>query len=29
MCEAALEYVGVKKVVYSDEDGTIQSMRLL
>lgn len=29
MCEAALEYVGVKKVVYSDEDGNIQSMRLI
>jgi len=29
MCEAALEYVGVKKVVYSDENGNIQSMRIV
>jgi hypothetical protein len=25
----ALEYVGVKKVIYSDEDGIIQSMKIL
>jgi len=29
MCEAALVYVGIKKVVYSDENGNIQSMRVL
>ena len=29
MCEAALEYVGIKKVIYSDENGEIQSMRIL
>jgi len=28
MCEAAMRHVGVKKVVYTDRDGTIESMRL-
>jgi tRNA(Arg) A34 adenosine deaminase TadA len=28
MCEAALEFVGVKRVVYSDKDGDIQMMRI-
>lgn len=28
MCEAALEYVGIKKVIYSDKDGDIQTMRI-
>jgi hypothetical protein len=28
MCEAALEYVGIKKVIYSDYNGDIRSMRI-
>lgn len=28
MCENAMRHVGVKKVVYTDRDGTIESMRL-
>ena len=28
MCEAAMQYVGIKKVVYSSEDGKIETMRI-
>jgi deoxycytidylate deaminase len=28
MCEAAMQFVGVKKVVYSNENGGIESMRI-
>ncbi len=28
MCEAAMQYVGIKKVIYSNEDGQIESMRI-
>ena len=28
MCEAAMQFVGVKKVVYSNENGEIESMRI-
>jgi tRNA(Arg) A34 adenosine deaminase TadA len=28
MCEAAMQYVGMKKVVYSSEDGKIETMRI-
>ena len=28
MCEAAMQFVGVKKVVYSNENGDIESMRI-
>jgi deoxycytidylate deaminase len=28
MCEAAMQYVGIKKVVYSNENGDIDSMRI-
>jgi tRNA(Arg) A34 adenosine deaminase TadA len=28
MCDAAMKFVGIKKVVYSTEDGKIESMRI-
>ena len=28
MCEAAMQFVGIKKVVYSSEDGKIETMRI-
>jgi len=28
MCESAMRHVGVKRVVYTDKNGKIESMRL-